>query len=117
MIRFDDIPDIYLFTGPTDLRKGIDGYAALIEKEMGHEVFDGGMFVFCNRTRNKIKCLYWDGTGFWLLYKRLEKGRFQWSRNKDGNTVHITHQQLKWLMEGLKIEQRKAFTKTDPKYV
>lgn len=116
MIRFDDIPNIYLFTGPTDLRKGIDGYAAIIENELGRAVFEDSLFLFCNRTRNKIKCLYWDGTGFWLLYKRLEKGHFQWSRSNGENTVHITHQQLKWLLEGLKIEQKKAFKKEEPKY-
>ena len=116
MIRFDDIPNIYMFTGPTDLRKGIDGYAALVENELGHDIFENCLFIFCNRARNKIKCLYWDGTGFWLLYKRLEKGHFQWGRDPSGNMVHITHQQLKWLLEGLKIEQRKAFEKTSPKY-
>ena len=64
MIRFDDIPNIYLFTGPTDLRKGIDGYAAIIENEIGRAVFEDSLFLFCNRTRNKIKVFVIDRKNF-----------------------------------------------------
>ena len=72
---FNDIPSIYLVTGYTDLRKGIDGHATLIQNAFNQNVFEGSLYIFCNKQRDKVKCLYWDGTGFWLLYKRLEIGR------------------------------------------
>ncbi len=66
------------------------------------------MFLFCNRHHDKLKCLYWDKNGFWLLYKRLEKGTFKWKLSKDG-AIDITYRQLMWLLEGLKMEQTNAF--------
>lgn len=116
MIRFDEISAIYIRTGATDLRKGIDGYAALVEEEFEGTPFQDALFIFCNRPRDKIKCLYWDGTGFWLLYKRLDKGRFKWKTDAGGGMVSITHQQMRWLLEGLKMEQKKAFENVYPDY-
>ncbi len=75
MISFDDIPEIYIVKNVTDLRKEIDGYASIVQD---------ALFIFCNKHRNKIKCMYWDGNGFWLLYKRCEKGRFQFPIRDDG---------------------------------
>ena len=73
------------------------------------------MFIFCNKHRNKIKCMYWDGNGFWLLYKRLEKGRFQFPIRDDGIAT-IMKQQLRWLLEGLRMEQKKTFENKLYKY-
>ncbi len=117
MIGFQNIKNIYMAQGYTDLRKGIDGYASIIQDQFQLSPFDDALFIFCNRSRNKLKCLYWDGTGFWLLYKRLEKGHFKWKKESDGKAVNITRQQLSWLLEGLKIEQKTAFKKASPKYV
>lgn len=117
MIRFDDIRELYLVRGVTDLRKGIDGYAALISAELHRSPTDHSLYIFCNRNRNKLKCLYYDGTGFWLLYKRMDKGHFKWIRNEKEDTVMITHQQLKWLLEGLKIEQKTAFKAEEKSFV
>lgn len=89
MISFDDIPEIYIVKNVTDLRKEIDGYASIVQD---------ALFIFCNKHRNKIKCMYWDGNGFWLLYKRLEKGRFQFPIRDDGIAT-MTKQQLRWLLE------------------
>ena len=117
MIGFDAIPQIYVVMGATDLRKGIDGYAAIVQEELHHSPLDHSMYIFCNKHHNKIKCLYFDGTGFWLLYKRLEKGTFKWKISADGNVIQITHQQLDWLLEGLKMEQKTAFREVHAKYV
>lgn len=116
MIRFEDIDGIYICTGPTDLRKGIDGYASIVQSEFELSPFDNNLYIFCNRQHNKLKCLYWDGTGFWLLYKRLEKGHFKWKNTEDNKAVEITSQQLNWLLEGLKMEQKTAFKKEYPKF-
>ncbi|WP_419483743.1 IS66 family insertion sequence element accessory protein TnpB [Holdemanella porci] len=115
MISFDDIPEIYIVKNVKDLRKGIDGYASIVQNLYQIIPFQDALFIFCNKHRNKIKCLYWDGNGFWLLYKRLEKGHFQFPIRDDGIAT-ITKQQLRWLLEGLKMEQKKAFENESYKY-
>ena len=117
MIRFDDISEIYLVKGVTDLRKGIDGYAALVSSELQRSPTDHSLYIFCNRDRNKLKCLYYDGTGVWLLYKRMDKGHFRWIRSESTEAMTITHQQLTWLLEGLKIEQKYAFKNSEKPFI
>ena len=116
MISFKEIPEIYIAQGYTDLRKGIDGYASLIQDHFKLNPFEDALYIFCNRHRDKLKCLYWDGDGFWLFYKRLEKGHFKWKKDSSG-TLMITHQQLQWLLDGLKIEQKTAFKAEHPRYL
>jgi transposase len=109
-------PDqIFIALGATDLRAGIDGYSHMVESRIHMSPLTNNMFIFCNRAHNKIKILYWDGTGYWLLYKRLEKGTFKFPRN-DGESMIITEQQYRWLMEGLNIEQKRAFKDIKAKY-
>ena len=118
MIRFDEIREIYLVKGTTDLRKGIDGYASLISSELQRNPTDHSLYIFCNRDHDKLKCLYYDGTGFWLLYKRMNKGcHFKWIRSESSESLQITHQQLGWLLEGLKIEQKNAFKNDEKPYI
>lgn len=116
MIGFNNISKIYMAQGYTDLRKGIDGYASIVQDHFKLSPFEDALYIFCNRQRDKLKCLYWDGTGFWLLYKRLEKGHFKWKKDDTGALL-VTHQQLQWLLDGLKIEQKTAFKMEHPKYV
>ena len=108
MISFDYIPSIYIAQGTTDLRKGIDQLAALVQYRYSLSPFDNCLYIFCNKAHNRLKMLYWDGTGFWLLNKRLEEGTFKWDRKGDG-CVTISHQQLRWLLEGLDMVQKRAF--------
>lgn len=68
------IDRVYLAIGVTDLRKSIDGLAVLVTESFNLDPFSRSLFVFCNRKRDKIKILEWDVNGFWLHYKRLEKG-------------------------------------------
>ena len=106
---------IYLAAGATDLRAGIDGYAHIVENSFEMKAMTDAMFIFCNRSRNKIKILYWDKNGFWLLYKRLEKGTFKYPRENTESIV-ITEQQLRWLLEGLNIWQKRAFKEVKAEY-
>ena len=101
---------VYLASGYTDLRRGIDGLATIIEKQFKLESCTNALFLFCGRRTDRIKGLYWEGDGFLLLYKRLEKGKFQWPR-KSEECVTITPQQYRWLMEGLSIIQPKSTQK------
>lgn len=66
------------------------------------------MFVFCNRNRDRLKILHWEHNGFWLYYRRLERGRFQWPAESDAATNRISRRQLQWLLDGLALEQQQA---------
>ena len=98
---------VYIACGYTDLRRGIDGLAGIVQHQFRLDPFSDALFLFCGRKRDRIKALYWEGNGFLLLYKRLEQGVYQWLRNE--NEVRaLTPQQYRWLMEGLKVDQPKA---------
>lgn len=100
---------ILLAGGATDLRKSIDGLAALVQESFGVSPFSPTLFVFCNRQRDKLKMLYWEHNGFWLVYRRLERGTFRWPRTADGASPLTLHpRQLRWLLDGLAVEQRQA---------
>lgn len=98
---------VWLAPGPTDMRKSIDTLAALVKHQLQREPTSRALFVFCSRGRDRIKALYWDHNGFWLLYKRLETGRFKWPA--DGSKpLCIDQRQLRWLLSGLEVDQRQA---------
>jgi transposase len=99
---------IYLACGTTDMRKSIDGLAAIVSLEFKLDLFDDSLFVFCNRGRNKLKILYWDTNGFWLYYRRLERGRFAWPESSRDATISVSRRQLRWLLDGFSIEERRA---------
>lgn len=97
---------VYLASGITDMRKSIDGLAALVQVGFQLEPFSACLFVFCNRGRDKLKILQWDHNGFWLHYRRLERGRFQWPA---GNTaVAVSYREFRWLLDGLPLTQKQA---------
>lgn len=98
---------VYIACGYTDLRRGIDGLAAMVQQEFQLDPFTNTLFLFCGRRRDRIKALYWEGNGFVLLYKRLESGSFQWPRH-ESEAKALTPQQYRWLMEGLSVDQPKA---------
>lgn len=110
MLSFAGIERVYLACGSTDLRRSIDGLAVIVSQVFRLDPFAPCLFVFCNRRRDKMKILYWDVAGFWLLYRRLEKGRFQWPATSDTTPLAITRRQLQWLLDGLELEQKRAHT-------
>jgi len=69
---------IYLAAGATDLRRGMDGLAASVRDRLGLQPLSGHLFVFRNRRGDRVKILVWERSGFWVLYKRLERGTFAW---------------------------------------
>lgn len=99
---------VYLARGSTDMRKSIDGLAAIVRFRFKLDPCSDSLFVFCNRGRNKLKILYWDTNGFWLYYRRLERGRFKWPEPGETGTIAISRRQLGWLLEGLTLEQTHA---------
>jgi transposase len=113
LVDFTRVKNIFLCTGKTDLRRGVDGLAAIVTTQYELDLFDDAVFLFCGGRKDRFKALYFDGDGFILLYKRFESGRLQWP--KDENEVKkLSSQQVRWLLEGLSVEQAKAFKPAIP---
>ncbi|MBZ9607331.1 IS66 family insertion sequence element accessory protein TnpB [Clostridium estertheticum] len=107
MLTLMNSSNAYLACGATDLRKSIDGLAAIIQMRFKLDPFSNCLFIFCNKNKDKIKILQWEYSGFWLYYKRLEKGRFKWPSNEN-EVKSVTQREVRWLLDGLSIEQPKA---------
>jgi transposase len=89
------------------MRKQINGLAAIVEGSFKLDLFDEAMFVFCNRNRDRLKILLWDGNGFWLLFKRLEQGRFKWpAANGSEVTMNLTSEEFSHLLGSPKVVQK-----------
>lgn len=99
---------VWLMPGATDMRKSIDGLAALTSYAIRQDPLSRHLFVFCSRDRSRLKILFWDLNGFWLFYKRLEQGRFRWPVHGTAGAMCITRRQLAWLLDGLPVEQKLA---------
>ena len=102
---------VWLAAGVTDLRKGFDGLAALVQMQLAEDPFSGHLFVFRGRAGDRLKILWWDGDGLCLLAKRLERGRFVWPQATSG-TVALSGAQLSMLLEG--IDWRRPARTFDP---
>ena len=91
---------IWLAAGVTDMRKGFDGLAAQVQAALSESPFTGHVFVFRGRAGDRVKVLWWDGTGLCLFAKRLERGRFVWPQAQSG-AVALSAAQLSMLLEGI----------------
>jgi transposase len=91
---------VLVATKPVDFRKGADGLAALVRDTMGADPFSGAVYVFRAKRTDRIKLVFWDGTGVVLVAKRLEDGEFRWPKGQDG-ALHLSAAQLSALLEGL----------------
>jgi transposase len=93
---------IYVAVGATDMRKGFDGLYGLARDKLGLEVRSGHLFLFVNSRRNRLKILYWDGSGLWICAKRLERGKFSWPQPGDqSERVMLSHEELSLLLGGI----------------
>ncbi len=101
---------IYLACGYTDLRKSIDGLAAIVQQNMNLDPFSNSLFLFCGRRKDRMKALLWEGDGFVLFYKRYESGRLHWPRTTE-EVRRLSPQQFRWLLEGLSIDQQRVIQK------
>ena len=97
---------IFLAAGATDMRKSFNGLEAAARKVIRRDPLSGHLFVFCNRRRNRLKILLFDGTGYWVLAKRLEKGTFLWPSEQDGSQrVEMRADELMLLLAGIDLTQ------------
>ena len=96
---------IYVALGATDLRKGLDGLYGIVRDRLGLEVRSGHLFLFANARRNRLKILYWDGSGLWSCAKRLERGRFSWPVAEDqSDRVSLSQEELSLLLGGIDLK-------------
>jgi len=105
MFSFPNQMKVYLAVGPVDMRKSFNGLWAEASERLKEDPFGGALFVFANKRRDRIKVLYWDGSGVWVFAKRLEKGRFTWPTGSDTRKLSLTPQSLGMLLEGIDLKQ------------
>ena len=104
MLNLFEQTQVYFARDPIDMRKQIDGLALQVQEVLELNPLTPTLFAFCNRQRDKVKILFWHDNGFCLLYKRLEKGRFQWPKTQ-APSLRCSTRELKWLLEGLALEK------------
>jgi transposase len=101
-MMYSGATSVYLAVGATDMRKSVNGLALIVSETFSLDPFTKALFVFCNRCGNRVKILEWEQTGFWIHYKRLEKGHFKWPSGE--GVRNITARELRWLLDGLDID-------------
>ena len=94
---------LFLAPGTTDLRRSFDGLYGLVRAQLSEDPRAGHLFLFCNRARNRLKVLCFDGTGLWVCAKRIERGRFAWPDESVGAKVRLGAAELALLLGGLKL--------------
>jgi transposase len=106
MFNFASSLRIHLCLEAVDMRKSFNGLYAMARHELGHNPMNGDLYVFSNRRRDRVKILYWDGSGFWVLAKRLEKGTFWWptAAMAEGRELEIRHEALAMLLNGIDLK-------------
>lgn len=108
---FMSVQNIYIIYRKTDMRKDIDGLATSIQDSFELDPYNDTIFLFSGRSKDVYKCLHFVGDGFAMLYKRLDNGKLQWSKNEK-DVRNLSQQELRWLLEGLSIQQPKAVAKS-----
>lgn len=104
-----EFKNVFIHRAPVDMRKAINGLSVLVEAEGMGNLFEPSLFVFCGRRRDVIKILYFDRSGFCLWQKRLEKEKFPWPKKEMAEVIHISTEQLEWLLSGYDVWKMRPF--------
>jgi len=107
---------VFLAAGATDMRKSFDGLSELVRRILERDPLSGHLFAFCNRPKNRLKILYWDGSGFWLMHKRLERGTFSWPKPlaAEQRSMEMSGSEIAMLISGLeltKVRRRRWYSR------
>jgi len=105
MIGVSAATRVFVALGPVDLRQSFNGLYAAVQQKLNQDPLSGHLFVFSNRSRNRLKLLYWDGSGLWVCAKRLEKGRFSWPEGA-GASASLRTEELTALVSGLEVRAK-----------
>lgn len=104
-MNINQLGQVYLISGKTDMRQGIDSLASLVREKYQLDPLSQKLFLFCGTKKDRFKILYWDGQGFWLFYKRFENGRLTWPSHND-DIIELNETQVNWLLQGFSIEPK-----------
>jgi transposase len=105
MLNLSPATRVFLAVEPVDLRGSFNRLSALVQTVLVQDPLSGHLFVFTNRLRNRLKILFWDGSGLWVCAKRLEQGRFTWPR-VEGACLPLRGEQLSALLSGLEVREK-----------
>jgi len=102
MLSFTGSLRVFVALEACDMRKGFDGLSGMVATKLNEDLQSGALFVFTNRSHTRLKIIYWDGSGLWLMAKRLEKGTFSWPKDTDGKTkLALRAEALAMLTDGV----------------
>ena len=106
MLSFTGALKVFVAVEPQDMRKSFNGPSAIVQEQLECDPYQGALFLFTNKRRNRLKILFWDGTGLWVAIKRLEQGRFSWPRpSKAGQKrLSLTPEALAMLTDGVELK-------------
>lgn len=106
IINTSEVKTIYICTSRVDFRKQIDGLVTMILNTFDKDVLDHSLYIFLNGSKNKMKAIYYDGNGFWMMVKRMEKSKFKYDFDVEKQLATLTEKQLSFLLEGLSINRK-----------
>lgn len=101
LIRFDQFDHIYLYRPFADFRKGLLGLATIVQDVMELNPFDKNLFIFCNKSRDALKVIYWDKNGLAMWHKKLQKQKYHWPSDKIVTSLAVEKDELEKFLEGL----------------
>ena len=109
MLSFTGALKVYLSLEPADMRKSFNGLSGLVEEHLKANPYDGALYLFTNKQRNRLKILFWDGSGLWVAAKRLEEGRFSWPKPSQAGQqkLSLTPEALALLTDGVDLKGAK----------
>lgn len=111
MLSVSPATRIFVALSPVDMRKGFNGLYAYVQGVLQQDPLSGHLFVFTNRTRNRLRILFWDGSGLWVCAKRLEKGTFGWPAGEEGS-ICLRPEDLQMLLHGVEGKPRTRWYRT-----
>lgn len=103
----EEFNSIFLYADPVDMRKSFSGLSDLVKAELGKNVFSNALFVFSNRSRNMVKCLYWRKSGYAIWGYRLEKNKFHWLQPGQDGELQLSPDQFRMLIDGCDLNAMK----------
>src|SRR5699024_6388400 len=104
-MNINQLGQVYLISGKTDMRQGIDSLASLVREKYQLDPFSQKFFLFCGTKKDRFKILYWDGQGFWLYYKRFEIDRLAWP-SQHVSIIELNEAQVNWLLQAYSIDPK-----------
>lgn len=105
MLSVSGATRVLVATAPVDLRGSFNRLYGLVREQLREDPLSGHLFVFTNRQHNRLKVLYWDGSGLWVCAKRLEKGRFSWPANEN-SSLSLRAEEWSALVHGLEVRAK-----------